>query len=208
MPDLEQDSDRAAELCNQAQRRLTRRVSLLSEDDVRRSSRLRGWSVGHVLTHLASNADAHTRRLEGALIGNDVPKYLGGETQRVAEIENGAARPAAKIISELIASQNRLAAAMDECSAQRWPHSNFLGGGHYGVGACPAHRLREVEMHHVDLGLGYTARDWPEEYVEWDLTVLLSTVPERLRSDTDRRGFMAWLAGRADTIPVLDLYAW
>ena len=208
MPDLEQDSDRAAELCKQAQQRLAKRVSLLSEDDVRGSSRLRGWSVGHVLTHLARNADAHTRRLEGALTGNDVPKYLGCGAQRAAEIDNGAARPAAKIIADLIASQECLAAAMDACSAQRWPHSEFLGGGHYGVGACPAHRLREVEMHHVDLGLGYTARDWPDEYVEWDLTILLNTVPERLSSDIDRRNFMVWLAGRADTIPVIELDAW
>ena len=97
---------------------------------------------------------------------------------------------------------------MEECSARQWPHADFLGSGHYGVSACPAHRLREVEMHHVDLGLGYTPENWPEEYVEWDLDVLLSTVPERLRSGSDRRTFMAWLAGRTDTMPVLDLDAW
>lgn len=42
------------------------------------------------------------------------------------------------------------------------------------------HRLREVEMHHVDLGLGYTLLDWPQEYLAWDLPVLLASVPDRL----------------------------
>ena len=26
-------------------------------------------------------------------------------------------------------------------------------------------RLREVEIHHADLGLGYTAADWPTDFV-------------------------------------------
>jgi len=73
---------------------------------------------------------------------------------------------------------------------------------------CPAHRLREVEMHHVDLGVGYTPRDWPEDYVAWDLEVLLATLPERLCSAADRRGFMAWLAGRGPADPTWSLTPW
>ena len=34
-----------------------------------------GWTVGHVLAHLARNADGHTRRLEGALKGREVARY-------------------------------------------------------------------------------------------------------------------------------------
>lgn len=208
MPNLEQDPERAAELCKQAQQRLAMRVSSLTEDDVRGDSRLPGWSVGHVLTHLARNADSHARRLEAALVGHDIPRYLGGDEQRTREIEDGATRPAGEIIADLIDSQDRLSVVMDECTAQRWPHSDFLGGSNYGVRACPAHRLREVEMHHVDLSLGSSARDWPEDYVAWDLAVLLRTVPERLHSPDDRRDFMAWLAGRADTFPAVELRDW
>ena len=76
------------------------------------------------------------------------------------------------------------------------------------MAGCPAHRLCEVEVHHVDLGLGYTPADWPEEYVAWDLPVLLATVPERLTSDEDRRVLLAWLAGRGPLDPALDLSPW
>jgi maleylpyruvate isomerase len=206
--DLEQEPDLAVELCRQAQRRLAARVPALGDDDIRRPSRLPGWTVGHVLTHLARNADAHSRRLDGALAGHDVPKYAGGEEQRAAEIEAGAARPAADTVADLLASQERLQTLMDQCSERRWPNADFRGGSSYGVVACPAHRLREVEMHHVDLGLGYTPQDWPEEYVQWDLVVLLRTVPERLRSADDRRAVMSWLAGRADAFPAVQLDTW
>jgi maleylpyruvate isomerase len=63
-------------------------------------------------------------------------------------------------------------------------------------------------MHHVDLGLGYTPLDWPEEYVAWDLPVLLATVPGRLRSIGDRQQFMAWLAGRGPLQASSTLTAW
>lgn len=71
------------------------RVAGLSDDDMRSASALPGWSLGHVLTHLARNADAHARRLAGALVGQDVPKYGPGQDQRAGEIESGAGRPAA-----------------------------------------------------------------------------------------------------------------
>ena len=39
-------------------------------------------------------------------------------------------------------------------------------------------------MHHVDLGLGYEPSDWPEDYVAWELPVLLATVPDRVHRQT------------------------
>lgn len=83
-----------------------------------------------------------------------------------------------------------------------------LGGGHYGVSGCPAHRLRELEMHHVDLGLGYGPLHWPEEYAAWDLPILLSTVFERLSAAGDRRKFMVWLAGRGALDAATTLSRW
>lgn len=63
---LESDPDRAMALCRAAQARLMGRVRSLAAERARQPSRLPGWSVGHVLTHLARNADAHTRRLEAS----------------------------------------------------------------------------------------------------------------------------------------------
>ena len=74
--------------------------------------------------------------------------------------------------------------------------------------ASPVRRLREVEIHHVDLGLGYQPTDWPEAYVHWELPVLLATVPGRLRRTQDARDLLSWLAGRAPVPPPIELEPW
>lgn len=193
---LEQDPERASQLCREAQQRLMLRVSQLRDEDVRVPSQLPGWTVGHVLTHLARNADAHARRLTASLAGADVPKYENGPEQRSSEIDAGAARSADEMVADLRTSMGHLEEVLSQCSSAGWPNGHLRGGGDYGVAGCPAHRLREVEMHHVDLGLGYGPVDWSDEYVDWDLPVLLATVPERLVSADGRRALMAWLAGR------------
>ncbi|MGP9501549.1 maleylpyruvate isomerase N-terminal domain-containing protein [Specibacter sp. AOP5-B1-6] len=202
---LENNPERASRLCTEAQARLMGRVAGLTDQEVRTPSRLPGWSIGHVLTHLARNADAHARRLAGAIRGEDVPKYASGADQRSGEIEDGAGRSAKEILADLDSSCSHLEQVFAACSAAGWPNGHFLGGGDYGAAGCPAHRLREVEMHHVDLGRGYTSANWPEEYVAWDLPVLLTTVPDRLGSGEERRRLMAWLAGRGplDITPTL-----
>ncbi|GAA4656039.1 maleylpyruvate isomerase N-terminal domain-containing protein [Arthrobacter cryoconiti] len=205
---LEADPERATQLCCEAQARLTRRVAHLSEDDVRSASLLPGWSVGHVLTHLARNADAHARRLSGALNGCDVSKYERGAEQRRSEIEDGATRSASEIIVDLLASMRALERLFVQSAIAGWPNGDFLGGGDYGVAGSAAHRLREVEMHHVDLGLGYTPAEWPQEYVDWDLPVLLATANERLGSINERRSIMAWLAGRGPLDAQMTLAPW
>ena len=42
-------------------------VADLGDAEVRRASKLPGWSVGHVLTHLARNAESMCRRIEWLL---------------------------------------------------------------------------------------------------------------------------------------------
>lgn len=206
--DLESKPQRASELCREAQARLMESVTNLTDADMRRPSRLPGWSVGHVLTHLARNADAHARRLAGALRGADVPKYEHGEEQRRSEIDAGAGRSASDVIADLRTSQARLEGIFEQSSAAGWPNGHLLGGGNYGAAACPAHRLREVEMHRVDLGLGYTPEDWSPEYVVWDLPLLLSSAADRLGSMAEKRAFMAWLAGRGPLDPHTSLRPW
>ncbi len=194
--DLAAEPDRSVELCVAAHGRLLAEVAGLSEAQVRAPSLLPDWSVGHVLTHLARNADGHARRLAGALRGEDVPRYPGGREQRAEEIEAGAARSVRTIVDDLAASQAALEEVFRASGAAGWPNEHLRGHDQYGPRACPAHRLREVEMHHADLGVGYGPLDWPEDYVAWDLGVLLATVPQRLATPEDRRVFMAWLAGR------------
>ncbi len=69
------DAELAAELavvlagCRASHARLLDTVDGLDEAGVRAPSLLAGWTVGHVLTHLARNADSHTRMLGAALAG-------------------------------------------------------------------------------------------------------------------------------------------
>jgi maleylpyruvate isomerase len=201
--DLEAEPERAAALCRSGQQRLLADLQGLDDPEARSPSRLPGWSRGHVITHLARNADAHGRRLAGALRGEDVAKYPGGAGQREREIAEGAHRPARELIIDLEQSQERLEELFAKCSAAGWPGSELMGGGDYPATGCPAHRLREVEIHHVDLGMDYQPADWPPEYVAWDLPWFLETIPDRLRSRNDRAAMLAWLAGRAPLPPGL-----
>src|SRR5260370_18147250 len=74
-------------------------IAGLGEPDVRRPSLLPGWTVAHVLTHVARNADSHRRRAVAAGQGAIVDQYPGGHAARNAEIEAGAARPATEIVA-------------------------------------------------------------------------------------------------------------
>jgi maleylpyruvate isomerase len=81
--------------CRETHERLIATASKIDDATARRPSRLPGWNVGHVLTHIARNADGHYRRVQAALRGESAARYPGGKEQREREIEEGAGRPAA-----------------------------------------------------------------------------------------------------------------
>lgn len=76
------------------------------------------------------------------------------------------------------------------------PQADLLDGDGWPTTSSPLLRLREVEVHHVDLGLGYEPGDWPEDYVRWELPGFLEELPERLAGPADERRLLAWLVGR------------
>jgi maleylpyruvate isomerase len=206
--DLDANPAAAIELCRAAHARLGARVEHITDEQVRSPSRLPGWSVAHVLAHLARNADGHVRRLEGALRGEDVPRYPGGPEQRNGEIDEGARRSAAGIVADLDAAQRQLELVWGRSAAAGWPHPGLRGDDHWPASASPVRRLREVEVHHVDLGLGYEPSDWPEDYVAWELPVLLATVPKRVHRTDDVRDLVAWLSGRRPVPAAIQLDPW
>jgi maleylpyruvate isomerase len=195
-------------LCRQSHQRLLATAGLVDNATARQASGLPGWTVGHVLTHLARNAAGHTRRLQGALQGKDVPRYLGGSEQRDREIEEGASRTAEELVRDLEESTQRLEAVWVRSAQAGWPNAQMLGDDHFPTTGSPLRRFREVEVHHADLGLGYEVTDWPDEYVQWDLPSTLVGVPGRLAGEKDAHRLLGWLIGRTSAPEGIELGPW
>jgi uncharacterized damage-inducible protein DinB len=63
--------DRDVAGCANSHQRLLESLDSLTDEQARQPSNLPEWSVGHVLTHIARNADSHVRMLQGAERGHD-----------------------------------------------------------------------------------------------------------------------------------------
>jgi maleylpyruvate isomerase len=195
---------RALAACRDASARLLETLDGLDDPTARRPSRLPGWSVGHVVTHLARNADSHVRMVEGAMAGRVADQYERGLEGRAADIATGAGRPADQLIDDLRRAIGDLDAAWRQVTPEVWKtgHGRMGNGELCPCAQMPFRRWREVEIHRVDLGLGAEPVDWPEAYVELELPRALAQVPGRL-SSADRATLLAWLVGRADVPPEL-----
>jgi maleylpyruvate isomerase len=194
--------------CRASHRRLLDTVAGLDDAAVRAPSRLKGWTVGHVLTHLARNADSHTRMLRAALAGDAVEQYAGGRPERAGAIEDGAGRPETELRHDVQRSTAELEATWAAMTPEAWDRHGLSHGRPWPCRTLPFFRWREVEIHHVDAGTGYEPDDWPEEYVRLELPLLAATIPQRLADGAQRRGLLAWLAGRAPSPGELDIGPW
>lgn len=126
-------------------------------------SRLPGWSRGHVLTHVARNADAMCNLLAWARTGERTPMYAS-PAERAARIEAGAGRPLAEQIADVRATADRFAAEASGMPAEAWQFELPLPTVLQPAALIIWRRLREVEVHHVDLAAGYEPADWPEAF--------------------------------------------
>ncbi|MEN9643774.1 MAG: hypothetical protein RL238_443 [Actinomycetota bacterium] len=202
-------SDRDRELAGAvaAHRTLEQGVVGLTDEQARQPSLLPGWSVGHVLTHIARNADGLRAMVEGAQRGEVAEMYPGGFERRNADIERGAGRTAEALIDDVRMSAARLELAFDACDDAAWSGEGITVFGPARIDALPLRRWREVEVHHADLGLGYSWRDWPTEYVRLELAQLtmlwnsrrsmgLTGLPDGALA-VDEHHRVAWLLGRA-----------
>lgn len=150
-------------------------------------SLLPGWSIGHVLTHIARNADGNRRMLEGAARGEVLDQYVGGAESRAADIEAGAGRPLDVIVADVRASAASLAAALSAMPADAWHRPVRMLSGEYPATRIVRGRRREVEIHHVDLGLAYRPIDWPADMVTEELAGAADELGSRLPLGTALR---------------------
>jgi maleylpyruvate isomerase len=194
--------------------RLSAAVRGVDDAGMREPSSLPGWSVGHLLTHLARNADSHTRRTAAAVEGVVVDQYPGGADERAADIDAGAARPAAVILEDVALSSTRMLEAWARVPDRAWSGvTRDLSGRGRPLVELPGRRWIEVEVHLVDLGLGPTHRDWSDEFVTVQLGPMRAGLADRLPEGAaapavdslDGRDELAWLYGRLarPDLPVL-----
>jgi maleylpyruvate isomerase len=181
----------------EATTRLLATAASLTDADVTAPSRLPGWTRGHVLTHLARNADSHVNLLTWAKTGVVTPQYPS-PAARDSGIASGAARPAVAQLADLRDSAARLDAAIRDLPEQAWRAP--VGGPRP-----PSHpawyilvrRLRELGMHHADLGTGYGPQDWPEVFVRRELHDCLRTWPYDLSTVSTLRLLASTPSGTA-----------
>lgn len=160
--------DRVAE----ATERLLRTAKNLADADLPEPSLLPGWTRGHVLAHLARNADSLVNLLLWARTGIETPQYAS-QLLRDHDIEAGSTRPLAEQITDLETSAARFATLAGTLPDDAW-HARVRtrGGREIPASAIPWMRLQEVEIHHVDVAAAYTPADWPAPF----LTDLLPAV--------------------------------
>jgi len=154
--------------------RLLTTISELSPASVAEASLLPGWTRGHVLSHIARNADSLNNLLTWARTGVETPAYASPEA-RVAGIEAGADRPLAEQIADVAASSGRFATAIADMPAEAW--SYVLSAKQGSAAKVVWRRLREVEVHHVDLGAAYTTVDWPAGFTQRLIRELVTDRP-------------------------------
>ncbi|MFF2408524.1 maleylpyruvate isomerase family mycothiol-dependent enzyme [Streptomyces sp. NPDC058092] len=144
--------------------RLLSATEKLDDATLAQPSRLPGWSRGHVVAHLSRNADALVNVLQGR------PMYADSET-RDRDIERDAPRPKAEQLADLAGSAARF---LDAASAPAdWSRTVTMRNGVTdSASRIPFRRRVEVELHHVDLGIGYELEDLPEEFVDREIDFL------------------------------------
>lgn len=184
-------------------------ISGLDDVTAHQPSRLSGWTVGHVLTHIARNADSHARILQAAQRGEVTEQYEGGAATRTADIEAGARRSAAELIDDVTASATNLEDVWADTSPVGWAgHGIMPNSSEVATNDLPYRRWREALVHLHDLGLAYSFADWPADYVRLELGRMTSLWASRLPMGlttlppaamaVDDRTRLAWLLGRTN----------
>jgi maleylpyruvate isomerase len=164
--------------------RLLETVRALPEGAQRVPSLCAGWTRGHVLTHLARNADGLVNLCTWARTGVETPMY-GPGTARDDAIEAGAGRPVAELVADVTGSAARLDAAYAGIGPQHDLVPLRLRNGRLVHATRLADlRLREVAYHLADLDAGVGFADLPAPLV----ASFLAEEVARLRANPEAPG--------------------
>ncbi|MEO8330383.1 MAG: maleylpyruvate isomerase family mycothiol-dependent enzyme [Candidatus Nanopelagicales bacterium] len=124
------------------------------------TSGLPGWSRSHVVAHVLGNAEGMLNLVAWARTGVTTPMYVSAAA-RTAAIEERANWSLSRLRDALAGASDTLAS---ECSAMIHPLAStqlaMASGATVQAWEIPMIRLREVEIHHVDLAADYAPTDW------------------------------------------------
>lgn len=199
----------------------------LTDEELRGPSLCEGWTRGHVLAHLARNADGHANMLNTAASGKVTPMYESDE-KRNADIEAGSSLSGAELLADLRESAGRYAeayAAADAAKAWGAPVYRTPGADPMAAFQTVGKRLAEILIHHVDLDADFTPAHWSDSFTDTTFADALARFADRedfppLRLDVEeedvvyglrsepgdpqvptvrgpKRALLAWLMGRA-----------
>ncbi|MGH3413097.1 MAG: maleylpyruvate isomerase family mycothiol-dependent enzyme [Marmoricola sp.] len=153
------------ERLGESTQRLLHTVASISGPEWTAPSVLPGWSRAHVVAHLALNAEGMAGAVAAVLHGGSSPLYTSNE-DRDGDVEKLSGEPSAVVGERLERASGRLGTALSaltpdlmDAEIERTP-----GGPRFPVQGLARTRRREVEVHHADLGLGYTHGDWPTDF--------------------------------------------
>lgn len=201
-----------------ATKKLAETVSRLDDEAASEASLLPDWDRSMVIVHLSANADGIRRAVEAAVRGEIGEVYPGGKAARDGEIEAGRALPARELQARLSGSCEQLRSALESAPDVVWglPAIRTSGEVLVGPGLVVA-RLREVEVHHVDLAYGYGPEDWPFAWVIEEMDRAMLDLPARLPTGTAvvltaSDAGQHWVAGSGTSLEISgttgELLAW
>ena len=157
---------------------------------------LPGWSIGHVLTHVEHNADGYRSVLHGE------PQYESYDARDRA-IDAVANRPLGDTVAAMRLAHDALVAVFR--AETDFGRTVQLLVRPTQPGLMTLGRRREIEVHHLDLGLGRTPADIDEGYVGRDAAMLTAWWEAKNREPLpdlvgaqDSLGRWLWLVGRSE----------
>ncbi len=152
---------------HEATRRLVRTVDALPDGAYVEPSALPDWSRAHVVAHLALNGEGLAEVMRGLVAGEDVAMYPSQE-RRDGDVAELAGQPVAALRDRFLAGCTMFQEAWERMTDEAWGGTfrRTPGADAWPATQLPRMRHGEIEIHHADLEAGYTAADWPEEYLD------------------------------------------
>lgn len=186
-------------------------VASLAEAEFAAPSRLPGWTRGHVVAHVILNAEAFVGVASARRRGEVGLMYPHGIEGRQQDIEALSTASRSTLLARLETAARAFADAWDPPPPDG-ACASASGLPIFAASDVPLRRLREVQVHLVDLGVsGAGVERWTDTYVEHDLPVEWATVALRTGVPVAvvDEGGTVWESGRSagardDALPVVD----